>query len=349
MTLTELLLAYLLTLGLGVLMTFMPALSRGTTFFAVTVPAGFPASETGRLISRRYVVLTAMATVLALAVIAPIYLALPGELAAALVFGLPLLLVGVVSLTAFVHCRGIALRFGQDPPATRQAMLRRDSLVDIVPGPLWLHLGPYLLLAGAAAWLALNWSHIPDPMFTPSGLPEGAMVARSVAAVFALPLIMAASLALCHAVMPMGLLIRRLPGHLDRIRSINAYLLAVIWVLAIMGAYNALAVMYGERWITGPVGILVNVGAPLAAVLLPVWMLLTGRFARAGEAQQGDRSPDSAWKLGLFYFNPADPALFVEKRFGVGYTVNFARPGAWAFIGGILAASAVLLVWVFPS
>ncbi|MHA6482710.1 DUF1648 domain-containing protein [Paenibacillus sp. strain BS8-2] len=41
---------------------------------------------------------------------------------------------------------------------------------------------------------------------------------------------------------------------------------------------------------------------------------------------------DRYWKLGQFYFNPNDPAYFVEKRFGIGWTINLARPGAWAII-----------------
>jgi uncharacterized membrane protein len=41
----------------------------------------------------------------------------------------------------------------------------------------------------------------------------------------------------------------------------------------------------------------------------------------AGDAPVGDRTPDSAWVLGMVYVNHDDPALFVEKRFGIGYTL----------------------------
>ncbi|WP_199425952.1 DUF1648 domain-containing protein [Thermaerobacillus caldiproteolyticus] len=44
-----------------------------------------------------------------------------------------------------------------------------------------------------------------------------------------------------------------------------------------------------------------------------------------------DYDNDEYWKWGMFYFNRNDPSLFVEKRFGIGLTVNFARPGAWVF------------------
>lgn len=41
---------------------------------------------------------------------------------------------------------------------------------------------------------------------------------------------------------------------------------------------------------------------------------------------------DQYWKLGLFYFNKEDPSLFVEKRFGVGWSINFSRPLAYVII-----------------
>lgn len=43
---------------------------------------------------------------------------------------------------------------------------------------------------------------------------------------------------------------------------------------------------------------------------------------------------DRFWKGGIFYFNKEDPSVFVEKRFGVGWSVNYARPLAWLFILG---------------
>jgi uncharacterized membrane protein len=49
-----------------------------------------------------------------------------------------------------------------------------------------------------------------------------------------------------------------------------------------------------------------------------------------------NRDDDRYWKLGMFYVNRNDPSLFVEKRFGIGYTVNFARPGAWVFIVAVI-------------
>lgn len=44
------------------------------------------------------------------------------------------------------------------------------------------------------------------------------------------------------------------------------------------------------------------------------------------EEEITDYDEDSYWKGGLFYFNRNDPSIFVEKRFGVGWTLNFGNP-----------------------
>ena len=39
---------------------------------------------------------------------------------------------------------------------------------------------------------------------------------------------------------------------------------------------------------------------------------------------------------GLVYVNPADPRLVVPKRFGIGWTFNFAKPIAWVLLTVLL-------------
>lgn len=45
-----------------------------------------------------------------------------------------------------------------------------------------------------------------------------------------------------------------------------------------------------------------------------------------------DRDDDNYWKLGQFYFNKNDPSIFLEKRFGIGWTANLARPMTWLLL-----------------
>jgi uncharacterized membrane protein len=53
------------------------------------------------------------------------------------------------------------------------------------------------------------------------------------------------------------------------------------------------------------------------------------RLSTAGRVPIGDRTADARWIGGLIYFNPTDPALLVEKRMGLGWTVNFGNPWSW--------------------
>lgn len=46
---------------------------------------------------------------------------------------------------------------------------------------------------------------------------------------------------------------------------------------------------------------------------------------KSGKTGITDRNDDRYWKWGLIYYNPDDPAMFVEKRFGIGWTNNFAN------------------------
>ncbi|MFZ3591126.1 DUF1648 domain-containing protein [Bacillus sp. DJP31] len=49
-----------------------------------------------------------------------------------------------------------------------------------------------------------------------------------------------------------------------------------------------------------------------------------------------DRDDDKYWKFGQVYFNKNDPSLFLEKRFGIGWTINYARPVALLILLGIV-------------
>lgn len=55
---------------------------------------------------------------------------------------------------------------------------------------------------------------------------------------------------------------------------------------------------------------------------------------------------DRFWKLGLFYVNKNDPSLFIEKRFGIGWSVNLARPLVWLLFGLMFGFIIVLIVFL---
>ncbi len=83
------------------------------------------------------------------------------------------------------------------------------------------------------------------------------------------------------------------------------------------------------------------IGAARFAPALPIviGLFLVGIFAsvihgmRQLSTSAGDLTPDACWKGGPFYYNPNDPAVLVEKRFGFGYTLNFGNRWSWIVLG----------------
>jgi uncharacterized membrane protein len=94
-----------------------------------------------------------------------------------------------------------------------------------------------------------------------------------------------------------------------------------------------------------------------AVSLIAVVVILTAGLVRGGQGGArsvvpatgtiaGDRTPDSCWRWGIIYVNANDPALLVEKRFGIGYTINFGHRKVWAVLALVLVPAAAALIFL---
>ena len=68
----------------------------------------------------------------------------------------------------------------------------------------------------------------------------------------------------------------------------------------------------------------------------------TSTSADRGRTGAVFRDDDRYWSGGIFYNNPDDPAVFVPKRYGLGWTMNFGHPQARLVMIGILVVILVL-------
>ncbi|WP_028977299.1 DUF5808 domain-containing protein [Sporolactobacillus terrae] len=75
--------------------------------------------------------------------------------------------------------------------------------------------------------------------------------------------------------------------------------------------------------------------------LMFAMFLIHARFVRRKTASGSILDDDDKWIGGIFYFNRSDPSLFIEKRVGIGYTVNMARPVVWIALA-LIVTSVVL-------
>jgi uncharacterized membrane protein len=76
-------------------------------------------------------------------------------------------------------------------------------------------------------------------------------------------------------------------------------------------------------------GVVIATGAGLAGVVVTVG------YAARTPPDRTAAQPDH-WR-GVIYVNRDDPALFVPKRFGIGWTLNFGRPASWVVLGALVA------------
>lgn len=65
---------------------------------------------------------------------------------------------------------------------------------------------------------------------------------------------------------------------------------------------------------------------------------------RPNNSRTGDTDREKHWKGGVFYANHDDPALFVRKRIGNGWTLNLGRRAAWLLIAAVIVLIAVALI-----
>ena len=122
------------------------------------------------------------------------------------------------------------------------------------------------------------------------------------------------------------------------------------------GRAIALAVMtlikYPMALIFGGVSLLPLVSFPpwLIVASLPPFIVglivfIVRKNAEPKPEGQAD-TPDECWRLGDIYINPADPAIFVEKRDGVGFTFNLGNPWGIATLALFLAGIGALVAFL---
>jgi uncharacterized membrane protein len=90
----------------------------------------------------------------------------------------------------------------------------------------------------------------------------------------------------------------------------------------------------------------------IATILILFWHPLRSRTKERTPANRDFTDPifrddDRYWYGGVFYNNSDDPAIFVPKRFGLGWTVNLGNPKGRLFIILMLLLPLVLLILNF--
>jgi uncharacterized membrane protein len=313
---------------------WMPLWQRSGIWFGVTVAPGYADGPEARRVLQRFRIAIWL---LALAAVGLTAIGGPAAFRWTFPAGITLELAGM--LAALVYARRRTLPHAEHPSGVRSASLTLAP--ERMPGGIAAAAVPFAILAAAAFWIYLNWGRIPERFpvhWGIDGTPDR-WSARTWLGVYT-PLLVGAVQSGLLLLVGFGIL-RASPrgrgaanaaaGAQFR-RATLQFLLASIWGMAFVLAAVSVGPVFGGSTFGSLPPLLLSIGLIVLAIPFLWRIVRINRTMGSG----GDGTPDHCWKLGIFYVNPADPAIFVPKRFGIGYTCNFGSGATWLFLGLML-------------
>ena len=360
MTIWMLVVSYVLCfVPVVVMFAAMPYIGRKTICFGIAIPSGQYNHEALVGMRRGYARSVAVIGTLLSAVYAILIFIVP-EIVASVLMGAFLLLyltaVYALYLRRWRQVKALKSRMGWETEA------RSDAVADTrfftgkrAVSPAWFVLHALIILATVLIGMLL-YDSIPAEIVQQTDLNGNVtnMAVKTPGLIFFAPA-MQAFISLICAFIYWSIL--RTPPVLDpdnpevssRQNAVSRYR----WTAYIVafGAVMLLSFMAVQlsfvQWIDsvaiGWASLIAAGAGVIGALLVTVTTGQSGSRVRLGKKADGGvirRDDDKYWKFGVYYVNKDDPALFVEKRFGVGFTINFGRPAAIFILLGLIAVIA---------
>jgi uncharacterized membrane protein len=344
--------AYLM---LVLIMSLQPYINARMVLFGVFVPEVFRDHEKVRVLKKSFAITVWLTSIATAAIASGLGEVIGAE--SAVIILIIIILQPLSTLLILWRFRVNALRLKneynwQAPTETKRVASlnfpRRKSTISNV----WFsfHL---IIVAVCVICAALSWDSIPSTLVThygADGVADG-FSEKSFRSVFGLNFIQLGMLVIFIFA---NFSIRMSKQGLDpnnpelsmgkqvRFRKITSWFLwgLSLVIVAFMGIIQG-STLY--EWSSKPV--------IAAAIALPVLLLgstigLSIYLSRQKLDQQydGTTQNDHFWKMGVFYVNANDPALFVAKRTGIGWTLNFGHRISWIIAVGTIAIPIVISI-----
>lgn len=345
---TPLIFVSLLLLGMSTLSLLMPWYTRPELFFGVTVLSEFRHTAPARRIARGY--RAGMCGVAAVALGILFAMHRPVIALFAHILG---------TCTTLIAAHHAASKYGSARASAVEVDL--SAAPERMPGGAMAPLLPFVWLLGLGLWAALNTARLPARLIVHWGVhgPDRwvATTPQALVVLLALPglgcLVLAAT---AYGVLhwsrristsgPAASSERQFRRRMVLLALTIEYLLAVLPVFMLLGAPQAAVRTWGiVLWITLIVFFIRLVHAGQGGSRVVDQTARAAPAAPVGHAAPvGDRTDDAHWLGGMIYVNRADRALFVEKRMGIGWTLNFGSLWAWLLLAGVIAIPLVLRI-----
>ena len=245
-------------------------------------------------------------------------------------------------------------KWGGNLKKVRVADLSRRTNDEMLPSLIFAL--PIPITLGLIAYTATQYGSMPDLIPThwgPNGQPD-AFTEKSPFSVIALLLILLVMqgmmLAFNASTKKSGVKLNASKKSTSRIQQLS-FRKYTSWLLFMTSV--SMTILFGFFQLTTIHG---NLGGPLLMMAMPLgflFIILIATAVYAFKVGQGgsriqleideepvpgvtDYDDDRFWKAGVFYVNKNDPSIFVEKRFGVGWTLNFGNPIGYLIVFGPL-------------
>ncbi|HKA01012.1 MAG TPA: DUF5808 domain-containing protein [Candidatus Solibacter sp.] len=309
------------------IMLALPYLSPRPIYFGVRTGSAFRDTPFGRSVRTQYTALVLLFAAIAAGFL--IFTPGPPEWMPGIAAMLPIFLSLAAFLRAYFQVRPHALA----TPEVREAELTPES--DALPRWTWLALPPFTIPLAVMLYLRAHWDEIPARFpqhFGTTGEPDR-WAAKSERTVFG-------PIWFCEGMMFLFLLLFA-AVILGSRRSIRRSAMPGIFVVVMY----LIAVMFTATVLMPIVQVppFAMMGVMLAFV---VAALVVGYRRNSGPRAPVEPTPDECWTLGSFYVNSNDPAIFVQKRIGFGYTINFGNVWSYVVMGafflGMLGLTQIL-------
>lgn len=349
-----------------VIMAIMPYIGRKTVCFGISIPSGCFMDEELVALRKRYALGVIFSGVLFTVIYTTLLFIVSGEAAALLLAALIILYIVVVFalyLYMWKMVRALKEKKGWDAGAKNTVVAdTRFSSAKRAVSPAWFMLYVVIILATVLVGLLL-YNGMPDRIVQKMDLQGNVLkyAAKSIGLIFFAPA-MQAFLSVLFALIYWMML--KTPAVIDpdnpetssRQNAVFRYRWSAFMVFG--GMVILLVFFFTQLSFAQVISLQAQILVPLlgpaiiiiGAIVLSVTTGQSGSRVKMGKKKDGSqirRDDDSYWKLGSFYVNRDDPTLFVEKRFGVGFTLNFGRPGTIVIIVGFIVFITALLVVTF--
>lgn len=227
----------------------------------------------------------------------------------------------------------------------------------------WYFLIPLLILIIPTIISFINYDLIPDPMpmhYNAYGEVDG-WSDKSYLTVFMLPLVSLAMTGMFYWIyLVIGKSKQQLRAGSPRVSAKQNRKYRAVWSGFMIASAALMNILFGYLqliMIREPVAkagemMAITLGITLLMIIgtigLAIYTGNGGSNLRVEDDEAEDLTAeqsddDHLWKWGTFYYNPSDPSVFVEKRVGIGWTINVATVKGKLFIVGTIVFTIVVI------